>query len=38
VMATRGRTGLGRALLGSVADHVVRNTPKAAVLLIRPGE
>jgi nucleotide-binding universal stress UspA family protein len=36
VMATHGRSGLGRVLLGSVADHVVRNTPNAAVLLVRP--
>jgi nucleotide-binding universal stress UspA family protein len=36
VMATHGRSGLGRALLGSVADHVVRNTPRSAVLLVRP--
>jgi nucleotide-binding universal stress UspA family protein len=38
VMATSGRSGFKRALLGSVADHVVRNTPTAAVLLIRPTE
>ncbi len=36
VIATHGRSGLGRALLGSVADHVARHTPTAAVLLIRP--
>ena len=36
VMATHGRSGLGRAVLGSVADHVARHTPKSAVLLIRP--
>jgi nucleotide-binding universal stress UspA family protein len=36
VIATHGRYGLGRALLGSVADHVARHTPGAAVLLIRP--
>ncbi|MEZ4502635.1 MAG: universal stress protein [Dehalococcoidia bacterium] len=35
VMATHGRSGLGRAVLGSVADHVVRHTPKSAVLLVR---
>ena len=34
VIATHGRSGLGRALLGSVADHVVRNAP-CAVLLCR---
>ncbi len=38
VMATHGRSGLGRVLLGSVADHVVRNSPNAAVLLVRPRE
>ena len=36
VMATHGRSGFRRAVLGSVADHVARNTPTAAVLLIRP--
>ena len=36
VMATHGRSGIGRVLLGSVADHVVRNTPHSAVLLVRP--
>lgn len=35
VMATHGRGGLGRALLGSVADHVVRHTA-CPVLLVRP--
>lgn len=38
VMATRGRSGFKRAVLGSIADHVVRNTPSAAVLLVRPAE
>jgi nucleotide-binding universal stress UspA family protein len=37
VMATHGRTGFRRAILGSVADHVARNTPRAAVLLIKPA-
>ena len=36
VIATNGRSGLGRAVMGSVADHVVRNTPSAAVLVVRP--
>lgn len=36
VMATHGRSGLGRVLLGSVANHVVRNARNAAVLLVRP--
>jgi nucleotide-binding universal stress UspA family protein len=38
VIATHGRSGLGRVLLGSVADHVARHTPNAAVLLIRPQD
>lgn len=37
VMATHGRSGLGRWVLGSVADRVVR-AAKAPVLLIRPRE
>ena len=36
IIATHGRSGIKRVLLGSVADHVARNTPGAAVLLIRP--
>lgn len=36
VMATHGRTGILRAILGSVADHVVRHTPGIAVLLVHP--
>jgi len=36
VIATHGRSGFKRAILGSVADHVARHTPTAAVLLIRP--
>lgn len=35
IMATHGRSGLGRAVLGSVADHVVRHV-HSAVLLVRP--
>lgn len=38
VMATHGRGGLGRLLLGSVADAVVRGSERAAVLLVRPHE
>lgn len=38
VIATHGRSGLSRAILGSVADHVVRNTPLASVLLVRAQE
>lgn len=35
VMTTHGRGGMSRAWLGSVADHVVRNSKKP-VLLVRP--
>lgn len=35
VMATHGRSGLGRALLGSVADHVTRYAA-VPVFLVRP--
>lgn len=35
VMATHGRSGLGRAVLGSVADHVMRHAG-SPVLLVRP--
>jgi nucleotide-binding universal stress UspA family protein len=38
VIATHGRSGLGRALLGSVADHLVRNTPTATVLIVHPED
>lgn len=36
VMASRGRTGLHRALLGSVADELVRGSP-CPVLLVGPA-
>lgn len=36
-IATHGRSGVVRALLGSVADHVVRHA-KCAVLVCRPPE
>jgi nucleotide-binding universal stress UspA family protein len=36
VMATHGRSGIGRAVLGSVADHVARHVKGAAILLVRP--
>ena len=36
VMATHGRSGLPRALLGSVAERVVASSP-VPVLLVRPG-
>lgn len=32
VMGTRGRSGIKRALLGSVSDHVVRHAPCPVVL------
>lgn len=35
VMGTHGRTGLGRVLLGSVAESVVRHAP-CSVLTVRP--
>ena len=35
VMSTHGRSGLGRVLLGSVADYVVRNA-SCPVLLVHP--
>ena len=38
VIATHGRSGIRRAILGSVADHIVRNTPLASVLLVRASE
>jgi len=37
VMATHGRSGLGRLLLGSVADRVSHAT-RTPVVLLRPGE
>ncbi len=36
VLSTHGRTGLKHALLGSVAEKVVRKAP-CAVLTVRPG-
>lgn len=36
IMATHGRSGLSRALVGSVANHVVAHSENAAVLLVRP--
>ncbi len=32
VLGTRGRSGIRRALLGSVSDYVVRNAPCAVVI------
>jgi nucleotide-binding universal stress UspA family protein len=37
VMAPRGRTALGRALLGSVADVVVTSSPVPVTLVPHPG-
>ncbi len=37
VMSTHGRSGLKRAIVGSVADYVVHHAQEAAVLLIRPS-
>lgn len=34
VISTHGRTGFRRAMMGSVADHVIRHTPNAPVLVI----
>jgi len=36
VMSTHGRTGIRRALLGSVANHVATHIEDGAVLLVRP--
>lgn len=38
VIATHGRSGLSRVIMGSVADHVVRNASTASVLLVRAAE
>jgi len=38
VMSTHGRSGLRRAVLGSVADHVLRHLDDVPVLLINPSE
>lgn len=35
VISTHGRSGLGRALLGSVADYVIRHAP-SPVLVVHP--
>lgn len=36
VMATRGHGGLGREVVGSVAEYVLRHAGKAAVVLVGP--
>lgn len=38
VMATHGRTGLGHALLGSVAERVVRSAPCPVLTVRDPGQ
>jgi nucleotide-binding universal stress UspA family protein len=38
VMATHGRTGLRRTVLGSVADHVLRHLDDVPLLLVHPSE
>ena len=37
VMGTHGRTGLGRLLMGSVAEQVVRNAPCAVLTVKSPA-
>lgn len=37
VMGTHGRTGLGRVLLGSVAERVVRHAPCAVLVVRQPA-
>ena len=37
VMSTHGRSGLRRAVLGSVADHVLRHLDGVPVLLVHPA-
>ena len=37
VIASHGRTGITRLMMGSVAEHVVRHAP-CAVLVVRPPE
>ena len=36
VMATRGRSGLGREVVGSVAEYVLRHAGPTAVVLVGP--
>jgi nucleotide-binding universal stress UspA family protein len=38
VMGSRGRSGLKRAILGSVSDHVVRNAPCPVVITNAAGQ
>ncbi len=37
VMSTHGRSGIRRALLGSVANYVVAHLEDSAILLVRPS-
>ena len=37
IMSTHGRSGLRRTVLGSVADHVIRNLDGVPVLLVHPA-
>lgn len=37
LMATHGRGGIGRTVLGSVADHVLRHLEDVPVLLVHPS-
>ena len=36
VMATRGHSGLGREVVGSVAEYILRHSGNAAVVLVGP--
>ena len=36
IMSTHGRSGFSRAVLGSVADHVLRHLDEVPVLLVHP--
>ncbi len=36
IVASHGRSGLGRALLGSVTDHLLRGAHPFSVLVVRP--
>lgn len=38
LMATHGRSGIKRAVLGSVAEHVLRHLEGVPVLFFNPGE
>lgn len=38
LMATHGRSGLRRAVIGSVADHVLRHLEDIPIVLVRPSE